>query len=178
VPNAQAFSNSEIERTDGSTGAFTQHVSLDIPPGRSGLQPDVSLDYNSQRMEDSIVGYGWSLSVPYIERVNKNGSQLLYTTSDNVLPTFTSSIDGELASPATSTGPATISILDSLDTTVHGGTGTSDSFSYTVPSGGTNTLLIVLLGRGSPGVPTVTQNGASATCAELDAGSVQRPIHS
>jgi RHS repeat-associated protein len=33
--------------------------------------------------------------------------------------------------------------------------------------------MIVLLGRGSPGVPTVTQNGASATCAELDGGSVQ-----
>ena len=41
---------------------------LDIPPGRNGLQPDVTLDYNSQRTQDSIVGYGWQLSIPYIQR--------------------------------------------------------------------------------------------------------------
>ena len=48
VPNASVFSaQTEDPKIDGSTGAFTQRVPLDIPPGRNGLQPDVSLDYNS-----------------------------------------------------------------------------------------------------------------------------------
>jgi hypothetical protein len=49
-------------KADGQTGALIQNLKLDIPPGRNGLQPDLSLQYNSQRGEDSIVGYGWTLS--------------------------------------------------------------------------------------------------------------------
>src|SRR5262249_35968270 len=67
IPNSNALTTpSEAPRVDGPTGALTQHIPLDIPPGRNGLQPDVSLDYNSQRAQDSIVGYGWSLLIPYI----------------------------------------------------------------------------------------------------------------
>jgi Resolvase, N terminal domain len=41
------------------------------------MQPDVSLIYNSRNTDqDSVVGYGWSLSIPYIERLNKTGSVL------------------------------------------------------------------------------------------------------
>ena len=94
VPNATVFSGqTEAPKVDEPTGAFTQRVSLDIPPGRDGLQPDLSLNYNSQDTEDGIVGYGWSLSIPYIERLNKAGSQDLY--NDDVY--FTSSMDAELA---------------------------------------------------------------------------------
>ena len=65
VPNSSVFTaQTEEPKVEGSTGAFTQHVSLDIPPVRNGLQPDVSLDYNSQRIKDGIVGYDWALSVP------------------------------------------------------------------------------------------------------------------
>src|SRR5262249_46775088 len=79
VPNPAAFTGeTENARIDGSSGAFTQQVPIDIPPGRNGLQPSISLDYNSQHTKDSIVGYGWSLSIPYIERLNKTGSQDLY----------------------------------------------------------------------------------------------------
>jgi hypothetical protein len=61
----------------------------------------VTLDYNSQRTKDSIVGYGWNLSIPYIERLNKTGSQDMY----GIAPHFTSSIDGELvASSSAATG--------------------------------------------------------------------------
>src|SRR5215475_13203656 len=91
VPNGNIFADSALPKVDGATGAFTQHIQLDIPPGRNGLQPDVALDYNSQNTTDGIVGYGWSLSIPYIERVNKTGIQNLYGAS----PTFSSSIDGE-----------------------------------------------------------------------------------
>jgi hypothetical protein len=103
IPNASVFGQSiEQDRIDGASGAFTQKISLDIPPGRNGLQPDVSLQYNSQNTSDGIVGYGWSLSIPYIQRLNKTGSQNLYATSSY----FTSSIDGELAFDGSNT-PAT-----------------------------------------------------------------------
>ena len=92
VPNPSLFSDSTtLSKVEGQSGAFTQKVPLDIPPGRNGLQPDVSLDYNSQRTKDSIVGYGWSLSVPYIERINKTGSQDIY----GYTPYFSSSIGVE-----------------------------------------------------------------------------------
>ena len=81
------------------TGALVQRIPLDIPPGRNGLQPDLALQYNSQNNVDSIVGYGWSLSIPYIQRLNKTGSQNLYGSN----PYYTSSLEGELAvSDATS----------------------------------------------------------------------------
>jgi Salmonella virulence plasmid 65kDa B protein len=86
-------------KVDVASGAFTQHIALDIAPGRNGVQPDISLDYNSQNTQDSIVGYGWSLSIPYIERLNKTGTNNLYGAS----PFYTSSIDGELATTSTST---------------------------------------------------------------------------
>src|SRR5690349_20063880 len=71
IPNADAFSGDKFAPyVDGSSGAFTQKIQLDIPPGRSGLQPDLSLQYNSQSAADGIVGYGWSLSIPYIQRLN------------------------------------------------------------------------------------------------------------
>src|SRR5215471_7618258 len=94
ITNASVFSDpTQLSKVDGESGAFTQKIPLDIPPGRSGLQPDVSLQYNSQNTSDSIVGYGWSLSIPYIQRLNKTGSQNLYASPSY----FTSSIDGELA---------------------------------------------------------------------------------
>jgi len=162
IPNPSVFGQTiDQDRIDGASGAFTQKISLDIPPGRNGLQPDVSLQYNSQNTSDGVVGYGWSLSIPYIERLNKTGSQDLYGSN----PYFTSSIDGELASEAT-TSPVTVAptILDTIPSSglmhsLQGGT--SISFSYTVPSGGENKLLIVMW-SGSNATPTaMTLNGTS-----------------
>ena len=99
LKNPDIFTDAAQPRINGSTGAFTQSVPLDIPPGRNGLQPDITLDYNSQRTQDSIVGYGWQLSIPYIQRLNKTGSQDLYGST----PYFTSSLDGELANMSIST---------------------------------------------------------------------------
>jgi Salmonella virulence plasmid 65kDa B protein len=133
-------------KVDGATGAFTQQIPLDIPPGRNGVQPDVTLDYNSQRTKDSIVGYGWALSVPYIERENKTGSQNLYGNT----PYFTSSIDGELAnSTSTANTPTSLSIMDSLPLGVFyvPYPSTGDSQSYTVPIGGVNKLFLVLVSQ-------------------------------
>jgi hypothetical protein len=66
------------------------------------------------------------------------------------------------------------SILDTLPLTLHSVTSaTSDSFSYTVPSSGSNKLLVVYLCKGNSvgALPTATQNGASLSTFVLIPGT-------
>jgi hypothetical protein len=96
-----SFSQDRL-KVDQNTGALDTTFPIDIPPGRNGLQPNVDLVYNSQDTQfGSIVGEGWSINVPYIERLNKGGIDNLYATSS--LNYFTSSIDGEIVSTSTVT---------------------------------------------------------------------------
>ena len=93
IPNNDLFSaRASLPNVLQPTGAFSHTVPLDIPQGRNGLTPQLSLQYNSQALEDGIVGYGWSLSIPYVERLNKTGVNRLY--DDDF---FTTSMGGELA---------------------------------------------------------------------------------
>lgn len=81
---------------DLSTGNFLYSLPIAIPAGRNGVQPSISLNYNSSGgKQDSIVGYGWSLNIPYIERLNKNGADKLYN-QDLAHSYFYSSLSGEL----------------------------------------------------------------------------------
>ncbi len=92
-----------LAHTDEHTGAAISDYPIVVPPGRNGMQPDLTLSYNSQSTEDgSVFGFGWSISIPYIERINKIGAKKFYSTTSPVF--FNSSIDGELATTsATST---------------------------------------------------------------------------
>jgi RHS repeat-associated protein len=75
-------------------GPLSYDYPIVVLPGRSGLQPDLSLSYNSQSTEDgAIFGAGWSIIIPYIERINKNGTNNLYSQTY-----FNSSLSGELVS--------------------------------------------------------------------------------
>lgn len=86
-----------------STGAMVFTYPFVIPPGRNGMQPDLTLSYSSDDIrKDSIFGYGWSLPLPYIERVNKLGTNNLYN-QDKAHTYFTSSLSGELLPMATTT---------------------------------------------------------------------------
>jgi RHS repeat-associated protein len=76
---------------DESTGAFTYTYTVDLPNARGGIQPDLTLTYNSQHTQSGIFGAGWMTSLPYIERGNKYGIDKMYTQ-----PTFVSSVAGEL----------------------------------------------------------------------------------
>ena len=88
-----------LPEIDKNTGALSYNFSVSVPPGRNNFQPDIVLSYNSNsNSQNSIFGYGWSLSIPYIQRLNKKGIDKLYdATADSY---FYSSFDGELAAGA------------------------------------------------------------------------------
>lgn len=99
-PVAKDYFNQDAIKVDKNTGALTFSYPIDIPPGRNGLQPDVSLAYNSQNNQLwNILGEGWSINIPYIVELNKSGEDNFYSTS--TLQYFTSSLDGELVSTTT-----------------------------------------------------------------------------
>ena len=77
--------------TDLSTGAMTFEYPIKVPPGRNGQTPDLKLQYNSKNNNnDSYLGFSWTDNIPYIERVNKDGTNKLY--AENY---FYASVDGE-----------------------------------------------------------------------------------
>src|SRR5579859_180079 len=99
-----SFNQNQV-KIDKNTGALNTTFPIDIPPGRNHLQPDLDLVYNSQSSQQgSIFGEGWSISIPYIERLNKSGVDKLYSTSS--LNYFSSSLDGEIVSSSTVTSTA------------------------------------------------------------------------
>ncbi len=84
----------QLPQSETLTGALTYEYPIIVPPGRSGLQPDLKLTYNSQSGDEAnIIGYGWNISIPYIERINRKGTDKLYTENY-----FNSSLSGELIS--------------------------------------------------------------------------------
>ncbi len=94
-PQAQ---NKMTPKVDNNTGALTYNYTFNLPPGRGASSPSLGLNYNNQNAEDgSIFGYGWSLSLPYIERINKTGLNNLYSSN-----TYSSSIHGELVNTTSS----------------------------------------------------------------------------
>lgn len=82
----------KVADADIASGALVYNYQLQVPNGRMGVQPDLSLAYNSQQNEEgSLVGFGWGLSLPTIERKNIDGLDKLYTSEN-----FTSSLSGDL----------------------------------------------------------------------------------
>lgn len=82
-----------------NTGAFIYTIPIVSPPGRNGIEPDLFLIYNSQNTKNEYFGKGWSINIPYIERINKTGTDNLYNDLDDF---FYSSFDGELIASTTS----------------------------------------------------------------------------
>ena len=78
---AAQMPNVDSAQTFTQTGAATYSYPFWTPPGPAGLQPSLSLSYNSQIVDSSVagisqagwVGMGWSLDVGYIDR-NYNGT--------------------------------------------------------------------------------------------------------
>jgi len=89
LPTIEAFQTSIF------TGAATYSMPIEVPAGSGGLQPNLSLNYNSQIVDNSTtgtqaswVGMGWSLDTGFIER-NAHG-----TNSDSSDDTYSLSVNG------------------------------------------------------------------------------------
>lgn len=98
--NQKAIDSKFYSEIDPVSGSLAYTFPIDIPPGRNGLQPNINLTYTSQPGSNAnILGYGWDTSIPYIQRINKKGTDSLYAQNY-----FYSSLDGELyPTSATST---------------------------------------------------------------------------
>ena len=70
------------------TGAAVYNIPIAVPPGRKGIQPNLTLTYNSYT-SNGWVGVGWNLEIGSIERSTKRGID--YIAND-----YVSSQDGEL----------------------------------------------------------------------------------
>ncbi len=75
----------ESYKTDLFTGAATLSVPIAVPVGSGGFQPDLRLEYSSQR-GNGWIGLGWDLALPSIERMSKLGlSAFDVASSDDAL---------------------------------------------------------------------------------------------
>src|SRR5262245_31287398 len=69
-----------VGRTPGSasvtqSGAFSYHIPIWAPPGPGGIQPNLSLEYNSQAGNGPL-GVGWSLGgLSSLTRCNRTVAQ-------------------------------------------------------------------------------------------------------
>ncbi len=64
-----------------NTGAATAAIQIEVPPGRKGIQPSLTLQYNSNG-ENGWVGVGWDVPGSFIKRNTKYGVN--YTANDFV----------------------------------------------------------------------------------------------
>jgi RHS repeat-associated protein len=72
TPNLPKLDSAQVSQF---TGAGTYSLNFWTPPGSGGLQPSLSVEYNSQVVDNAMlhtqaswVGMGWSLETGYIER--------------------------------------------------------------------------------------------------------------
>jgi RHS repeat-associated protein len=87
---------------DSITGSLSYDIPIVVPPGRNGMTPDLVLRYSSLPSEDvGVFGYGWNISIPYIERLNVNGTHQIFNQYN-----FYSSSDGELVGTTSGTTTA------------------------------------------------------------------------
>jgi RHS repeat-associated protein len=154
------FTYGSIAPKVDKSGALTERLALPIPPGRNGLQPDVALVYNNQNAEDGVVGYGWNFSIPYIERINRTGTENFY--NDNY---FVSSVSGELA---TTSDPSS----GNVSTSTYTYTGSLQT--WTVPSGVTQ-IDVKMWGGGGGGNGGDNGGGAGAGGYVVSSGMYVTP---
>ena len=94
IQNEQPFYEQTQNNTnvDESSGTLNYSYPIFLPPGRNDLTPQLSLSYRSDRKQpETLIGYGWELSIPYIQRHNTHGVDQMYDRRD-----FFSSMHGEV----------------------------------------------------------------------------------
>ncbi|HVN85843.1 MAG TPA: SpvB/TcaC N-terminal domain-containing protein, partial [Candidatus Binatia bacterium] len=70
---APAFAGLARELTvDPLTGAATTSIPIDVPPGRKGMTPALTLTYSSNS-GNGLLGVGWDMPLGYIKRDTRRG---------------------------------------------------------------------------------------------------------
>lgn len=118
--------------SNGFSGALNYRYPINVPPGRNGLQPTLFLSYDSQSVEHhSIFGVGWAVSIPSIQRINREGSEKLFNSN-----VFNSSLSGELVPLGSGDYRAKIESGDYYDYSLNSNTWTvKDKFGTTFTFG-------------------------------------------
>ncbi len=101
-----SVTNQAKANIDLSTGALSYSYPFELPEGRAGMTPELSLNYNSRNANrpDSFAGMGWEFSIPYIQREPVKGVNNLFSKAY-----FSSSMSGNLiATTDTSSSQYTI----------------------------------------------------------------------
>jgi hypothetical protein len=91
-PNPANLSPAGSQGVSLFTGAFTYSYPIVVPPGRRGIQPNLSLLYNSQA-QNGWVGMGWNLSLGSIQRSTKNGIPTYNDSQDTFILQFQGETD-------------------------------------------------------------------------------------
>ncbi|WP_339106882.1 SpvB/TcaC N-terminal domain-containing protein [Roseovarius rhodophyticola] len=95
ITNTQSLGSASLSAAEvnEASGGFSYDYDFGLPAGVNGHTPTLGLSYNNQAASDmQPTGYGFSLSIPYIEQINKFGSEAMFGASS----TFWSSLSGEL----------------------------------------------------------------------------------
>ena len=66
---------------DSFSGAATGSYRFAVPPGRLGMEPDLTIAYNSGSTAIGLLGKGWDFTFPYIQRSLRRG-QPTFTWTD------------------------------------------------------------------------------------------------
>ena len=66
-----------------NTGGANYSVPIAVPNARGGFTPELALQYNSSQGQD-VIGLGWSLNIPYVERSLEYG-QPQYNSQDIIV---------------------------------------------------------------------------------------------
>jgi hypothetical protein len=96
LTSVSTVDNKVLPKINGNTGAVQYEFNFNFPLGRGPSFSGLNLMYSNQNASDGDeFGYGWKLSLPYIELINKTGIENLYSTSSAQY--FSSSLSGELS---------------------------------------------------------------------------------
>ena len=77
--SANTKQNDLLDKHVSQAGAFSNVIAIDVLAGPGGFVPNYSIRYSSQNTDNHFTnGYGWSDSLPYIERQNLSGTNKMY----------------------------------------------------------------------------------------------------
>ena len=78
-----------VVSVDPTVGSAGMSYALEVPPGRAGMQPELTLTYSSGSTEPGMLGRGWRLLLPSIRcppSRNSSSDQAINRWSKCLLP--------------------------------------------------------------------------------------------